>query len=123
MRFLADMGVSPRCVEWLRVQGHDAIHLYEQELHKLPDSEVLSMARAEKRILLTMDLDFVRLVTSIDIDDMPIVITFRLSDQRPKNVQIKLEAIIPIIERYIKQGNVIFSVGDKKVRIRHLPIR
>ena len=31
MKFLADMGVSPRCVEWLRIQGFDAVHLYEQQ--------------------------------------------------------------------------------------------
>ncbi|MHB8835322.1 MAG: DUF5615 family PIN-like protein [Candidatus Methylomirabilia bacterium] len=30
MRFLADMSVSVRVVEWLRAGGHDAIHLREQ---------------------------------------------------------------------------------------------
>ena len=30
MKFLADMGVSPRCIEWLRTQGYDAVHLCEQ---------------------------------------------------------------------------------------------
>ena len=29
MRFLADMGVAMRVVEWLRSQGHDAVHLRE----------------------------------------------------------------------------------------------
>ena len=63
MKFLADMGVSPRCVEWLRAEGHDAVHLFEQKLHRLSDSEVLHKATAEGRILLTMDLDFARLVS------------------------------------------------------------
>ena len=36
MRFLADMGVSLRVIEWLRQQGHDAKHLREENLHKLP---------------------------------------------------------------------------------------
>ena len=48
MKFLADMGVSPRCVEWLRKQGHDAVHLFEQGLHKLPDNEVFNKAKNEK---------------------------------------------------------------------------
>ena len=64
MKFLADMGVSVRCVEWLRVQGYDAVHLYEQGLHMLSDSKVLEKARLEKRILLTMDLDFARILSS-----------------------------------------------------------
>jgi hypothetical protein len=32
MRFLADMGVSMRVVEWLRASGHDAIHLRDEGL-------------------------------------------------------------------------------------------
>ena len=122
MRFLADMGVSPRCVMWLRAQGHDAIHLFEQGLHRLPDNEVLIKAKLEKRVLLTMDLDFSRLLSSADPDDCPTVVIFRMSDQRPLNVQIKLNAILPIIEESIEHGSVIFSVGDDRVRMRRLPI-
>jgi hypothetical protein len=36
MQFLADMGVDQRIVEWLRGQGHDAVHLREQGLHRHP---------------------------------------------------------------------------------------
>jgi len=58
MKFLADMGISPRTVEFLRDLGHDAVHLHELGLERLPDSQVLRKARNEKRILLTHDLDF-----------------------------------------------------------------
>ena len=58
MKFLADMGISPVVVRWLREMGHDAVHLYEEDLGRLPDSAVLEKARAEGRILLTHDLDF-----------------------------------------------------------------
>ncbi|MGA3124738.1 MAG: DUF5615 family PIN-like protein [Polyangiaceae bacterium] len=34
MRFLADMGVSPRVVHWLHEHGHDAVHLRDQGLHR-----------------------------------------------------------------------------------------
>ncbi len=33
MKFLADMGVAWRIMEWLRQQGHDAVHLGELEDH------------------------------------------------------------------------------------------
>ena len=123
MKFLADMGVSPRCVEWLRDQGHDAVHLFEQKLHRLSDSEVLRKATAEKRILLTMDLDFARLVSEIGSVDLPTVIIFRLSDQRPHSVQARIEALLPIIRHNLEQGNSIVSVSDSAVRIRNLPIK
>ena len=39
MKFLADMGISPRVVEELREREHDAIHLVEEGLNRLPDGE------------------------------------------------------------------------------------
>jgi predicted nuclease of predicted toxin-antitoxin system len=122
MRFLADMCVSLSCVEWLRSQGHDAIHLFEQKLHMLPDIEVLRKAISENRILLTMDLDFAGLLSGAKTGVLPLAVIFRLSDPHPQNIQTMMETIMPIIENCAKQGNAILSVGDEKVRIRHLPI-
>jgi len=117
------MGVSPRCVEWLCAQGYDAIHLFEQGLQKSSDREVLRKAREEKRILLTMDLDFAGLLSKTSADDLPTVVIFRLSDQRPRNVQARLKVLLPIIESRMNRGNFVLSVNDETVRIRHLPIR
>ena len=122
MRFLADMGISPRCVEWLRTQGHDAAHLYEQGLHKMSDNEVLSKSKNENRILLTVDLDFARLVSKMGSDDLPTVVIFRLSDYRPNHLQARLEILLPVIMLCLENGSSILSVTDDKVRIRKLPI-
>ena len=62
MRFLADMGVSQRVVQWLRDEGHDAKHLREEGLHRLPDRQILEKATTENRILLTFDLDFAEIL-------------------------------------------------------------
>jgi hypothetical protein len=40
MRFLADMGVSLRVEEWLRSVGHDAEHLSELGLARLPNGAI-----------------------------------------------------------------------------------
>jgi hypothetical protein len=53
MRFLADMGISPRVVEELRLKGHDATHLLDEGLYRMSDGEILEKARLEKYILLT----------------------------------------------------------------------
>ena len=58
MNFLADMGISPRTVNWLRSQGYDAIHLTEQGLERISDRAILLKAQDEQRIILTVDLDF-----------------------------------------------------------------
>jgi predicted nuclease of predicted toxin-antitoxin system len=58
MRFLADMGVAMRIAQWLREQGHQVVHLREENLHRMPDVDVFRKAATEGRILLTFDLDF-----------------------------------------------------------------
>ncbi|MGB4946125.1 MAG: DUF5615 family PIN-like protein [Candidatus Competibacter denitrificans] len=58
MKFLADMGISPRTVTFLNSLGHDAIHLREQGLEHLSDPDILHKALEEGRILLTHDLEF-----------------------------------------------------------------
>ena len=58
MRFLGDMGVSLTTVVALRAADHDAIHLRDEGLIRLPDPMIMAKALAESRIVLTFDLDF-----------------------------------------------------------------
>jgi predicted nuclease of predicted toxin-antitoxin system len=62
MRFLADMGVSVQVVEWLRLSGHDTIHLRDEQLQTLPNGEIFQKALREERIVLAFDLDFARII-------------------------------------------------------------
>jgi len=50
MRFLADMGISPRTLNWLKAADHNAIHLVEEGLERLADDEILIKARDEDGI-------------------------------------------------------------------------
>ena len=58
MRFLADMGVSITTVQALRAAAHDAVHLREEGLIRLPDPDIVAKAAQEQRVVLTFDLDF-----------------------------------------------------------------
>ncbi|MBX2863348.1 MAG: DUF5615 family PIN-like protein [Leptolyngbyaceae cyanobacterium MAG.088] len=78
MKFLADMGISPRTVTWLKDQGHDAVRLSDEGLQRLPDADVMAKALAEKRILLTMDLGFGALL-AMSRGQFPSTVIFRLS--------------------------------------------
>lgn len=46
------MGVAGRIVDWLRSDGHDVVHLRDEELHRLPNGEIFRKAAVEKRIVL-----------------------------------------------------------------------
>ena len=85
MRFLADMGVSLTTVEALRRANHDAVHLRDEGLIRLPDVQITTKAVAERRIVLTFDLDFGDIL-AIARSEAPSVIIFRLRDQTPSAV-------------------------------------
>ena len=93
MKFLANMGISPRTVEWLKSQGYDAIRLNEEGLQRLPDEEVLAKALAENRVLLTMDLGFGALLATSG-RQAPTIVIFRLSDERSEVVNQRFNQVL-----------------------------
>jgi predicted nuclease of predicted toxin-antitoxin system len=121
MKFLADMGISPRTVAFLRSQGHDAVHLHEQGLDRLEDSAILEKARNEGRVLLTHDLDFGELLAAAGTA-LPSVVIFRLQNMRPERINDYLETIISRYAGSLQMGSIA-SVNERQIRIRHLPIK
>lgn len=121
MNFLADMGISPKVVEFLRNNGHQAIHLQQQSLHKLKDPQILEKACDEGRILLTHDLDFGDLLAASGTK-LPSVIIFRLRNMKPENVNLYLFEIISTYSESLESGAII-TVTERRMRMRYLPIR
>lgn len=120
MKFLADMGISPKTVRYLGDSGHDAVHLHEQGLDTLSDAEIVEKARIENRIILTFDLDFGDLMAASKAKT-PSVIIFRLRNMKPINVNNFLHEILISQENTLHQGAII-SVTEKQARVRRLPI-
>ena len=85
MRFIADMGVSWRVVEWLRANVHDAIHLREQQLYRLPNGGVFTKATNEQRVILTGDLDFTEIV-ALSGRQLVSAVVFRLLNTRARTL-------------------------------------
>lgn len=121
MKFLADMGLARSTVAFLRAQGHDAVHLREQGLQQLEDDEIIGKARAEGRVILTHDLDFGRII-AVGRAGVPSVITFRLSDMRPAQVNRYLTEVLARFAERLEAGSLV-SVSERGIRVRTLPIR
>jgi len=88
------MGVSLTTVEALRAARHDAVHLRDEGLIRLPDPEIAA----------------------------PSVIIFRLRNQTPAAVNPRLFRVIERSEAELTSGAVVI-VEDEGFRIRRLPIR
>jgi predicted nuclease of predicted toxin-antitoxin system len=120
MRFLADAGVSPRTVEFLKELGHDAVHVRTLGLERASDSEVVDRAGADSSVVLTFDLDFGEIL-ALGILDKPSVIIFRLADERAASVNRYLSTVLT--ERLAElQSGVLILVEDTRYRVRKLPI-
>lgn len=120
MKFLADMGISPRIVDFLQQLGHQAVHLQQQGLHRLKDSQILEKARNEECILLTHDLDFGDLLAASGAG-IPSVVIFRLRNMRPEHVNRYLLKIISQYPEALENGAII-TVTEGHIRMRDLPL-
>lgn len=120
MKFLADMGISPKTVQWLINQGYDAIHLLDEGLEKLPDEKILDKAQAEKRVILTVDLDFGTLL-AIAKTPFPSVVIFRLNNASRDVIETRFQVVLEKCLQDLEAG-AILSVDDEKIRVRYLPI-
>ena len=118
-RFLADPGMSPKLVDFLQDLGHLAIHLQQQGLYRLKDSEILEKACKEGRTSLTHDLDFGDLLAASGADLASLVI-FRLRNMRPEHVNRYLLEIISQYRESLDHGAVI-TVTEGRIRLRDLP--
>jgi predicted nuclease of predicted toxin-antitoxin system len=120
VKFLADMGISPKTVAFLHTLGHDAVHLTEQGLERLSDPDIVVKARQEDRILLVHDLGFGELLAASGTM-LPSVITFRLRNMHPDRVNSVLARLLLQHSEALAQG-AILSVTEGQVRVRSLPL-
>jgi predicted nuclease of predicted toxin-antitoxin system len=120
MRFLADMGVSQQVVEWLRTNGHDAVHLRDEGLQRLPNGEIFQKAGREQRIVLTFDLDFGEILAA-SAGQIVSVVRFRLRNTRADFVIQRLDDVLNRSSTELSQGAIVV-VEDGRHRVRKLPI-
>ena len=73
------MPLSPTLATWLRDQGHETIHAAEAGLERSPDADILAQAKRDARTIITIDLDYPRLLALAGTTD-PSLILFRDGD-------------------------------------------
>ena len=120
MRFLADMGVSRRVEAGLRLGGHDVVHLRDLGLQRAPDAEVFRRAAAERRIVLTFDLDFGEIAARC-VGPWASVVLIRLADASSAHIARRVEATLARTAEALEHGAVVV-VEESRCRVRRLPV-
>jgi predicted nuclease of predicted toxin-antitoxin system len=117
MRFLADENFLGVAVEALRQQGHDVVWI-RTHAPGSSDVDVLAMAEAENRILLTFDRDFGELAFRAGLPAICGIVLFRLRMTTPTQV---VQRIIATLASRTDWAGHFSVVEEGRVRMRPLP--
>ncbi|NWF93604.1 MAG: DUF5615 family PIN-like protein [Syntrophaceae bacterium] len=120
MKFLIDMPLSPDVAGWLMKQGHDAIHAFQVGLDRSPDETILEYSRNDKRVVITADLDYPRILALMKAEG-PGMILFRGGNYSDKEVIERLARALEMIPADELQNSVVV-VEKMRIRRRHLPL-
>lgn len=120
MQFLVDACVDIRVSEWLKSEGHDAKHLRDEGLQRLPNGDIFNKAIAEQRVIVTFDLDFSE-IAALAHGQVVSVLVFRLRNTRLQHVIDRFAAVLPHVTNALQSGAIV-TVEQARYRVRHMPI-
>lgn len=120
MKALLDMPVSPLLLDVLRAHGHEGVHAHYVGKDRASDSEILSMARRENRVVITADLDFPRLL-ALSLARAPGVILFRGGDYSNREMCGLLERVLRQVPPEVIEHSICV-VDRERLRITPLPL-
>ena len=104
----------------LQKAGWDVIHVYDIDLSRASDRQILEHARGNGRTIVTLDADFHALL-AVENADGPSVIRIRKEGLTGADLAELLLQLWPAVEQAVQAGAMV-TVTDKNVRIRRLPI-
>jgi predicted nuclease of predicted toxin-antitoxin system len=116
MRFKVDENLPNEVCNLLNRAGHDATSVGEQGLGGADDAQIYHHCQAERRVLITLDVDFAN-VQTYEPKSSAGVLVLRLAQQDRQRVLDAVASILPILKREPLRKRL-WIVGEKRVRIR-----
>jgi len=105
--------------EFLRRAGHDAIHVRDRGLEKAADEQVLELAAADDRVIVSADTDFAA-VLMLQKRRQPSVILFgHGAPRRPAQQTESLLANLSNFEEDLRSGAIVVFRRER-IRVRRL---
>ena len=121
MRLVVDMNLSPRWAVRLPELGIAAVHWSQVGDPRASDAAIMAWARAERRVVLTHDLDFV-VALALAQARGPSVVLLRASDPAPFLSATLVAATIRAHAVELEAG-AILVLDRTGNRVRMLPVR
>ena len=118
MRFLLNIGISPKVVSVLESLGHVAIRCSDIGLSRATDTAILAYAQEHGLILISTDLDFADLVITCT-EPCPGLILLRLDNPSAELMSSRLQIVLTALPEDDIAGSIVV-IQQNKVRIRKL---
>ena len=116
MRFKIDENLPEEACDLLSRAGHDAISVGQQGLGGAGDARIYQLCQAERRALITLDVDFAN-VRAYDPKSSAGVIVLRLARQDRQRVLDAVTSTLPVLEREPLE-NRLWIIEGERIRIR-----
>ena len=120
MKFLVDMPLSPEVAHWLRTEGHDAVHASNLGLHQAPDQTTLALATNQHRVIITVDLDFPRLLATLGSAGPGLILLRGGKYSEAESLECVRRVLMAIGQDELP--NSIVVVDKERIRRRPLPV-
>jgi predicted nuclease of predicted toxin-antitoxin system len=117
MLFKIDENLHEEVAGILRLNGHDAVSVYDQQMRGHTDQEIAAVCQRERRVIVTQDLDFSNIV-AFPPEDYAGIIVLRLHDPGRAWALAAMRRLLPLLTSEPLAG-CLWSVDDVGVRIRH----
>ena len=112
MRFKVDENLHEDVAAALRAEGHDAQTVYEEGLRGHSDRQIAAVCRQERRVVVTLDLDFGNIR-----EYSPGLIVLRVVNQSRPHILWVISQIFELLQREPLAGHL-WVVSESGVRIR-----
>ncbi|MBN1606672.1 MAG: DUF5615 family PIN-like protein [Polyangiaceae bacterium] len=120
MKLVADVNVSRRVVEQLRLLGFDVVRVSEIMDPRSSDEAILVEARQRGAVLISHDQDFSALL-AITGADGPSLLNLRVSEADAARLTEAIAVVVRVAEPDLRAGAVV-TLDDSGARVHRLPI-
>ena len=119
MRFLVDESCDFAFLRALQQRGHDVLGV-SSVIKGASDGEVVEFAQLDKRIVLTEDSDFGRLVYLVGAGEVGVIFLRYAQSEK----QVVIQTVLALVEQHSTKLSEYFTVVQaEKVRMRRLPYK
>lgn len=121
MKLLIDENLPPRVAALLVDAGHDAVHVRDLDASGASDPEIIRLAVADQRTIISADTDFGALLAANRATRPSVILVRELVDQPPPELVALVIACTDQLEAQLATGAMV-ALTPSTARVRRLPL-